>query len=186
MSLAGWRGLLRHVVILDKSLSASLTLPPSDATFLWGALRHATGVGAHLGDGILWLGISPLAYVLSGARGRREILVTAGAVLAAAGLVSALKFLVHRQRPRLPDGKPSFYYTYDRYAFPSGHASRVFCIATIIGATHPAWSLPLGGLACWVALSRVMLGIHHVSDVLVGAAIGCGTGALALCLVPPL
>jgi membrane-associated phospholipid phosphatase len=46
------------------------------------------------------------------------------------------------------------------------------CIALVVGANFPRYSLPFHLLAFLVSFSRVAIGIHYLSDVLVGFAIG--------------
>jgi undecaprenyl-diphosphatase len=61
--------------------------------------------------------------------------------------------------------------------FPSMHAAGAFALAQSmqLGAPRrPHWLRPLIWLlACAVALSRVVLGVHFPSDILVGALVGC-------------
>lgn len=68
-------------------------------------------------------------------------------------------------------------------SFPSMHAAGAFALAQSVqlGVTrHKAWLPPLTWLlACSVALSRIVLGVHFPSDVLVGAVVG---SAAALCI----
>jgi undecaprenyl-diphosphatase len=64
-------------------------------------------------------------------------------------------------------------------SFPSGHATSGFMAATLLGsgrssATKAAWY----AAAAVVAASRVHVKIHHASDVVAGAAVGIGFGAL--------
>jgi undecaprenyl-diphosphatase len=59
---------------------------------------------------------------------------------------------------------------------PSGHALTAFAAATVLSAIAPWLRVPLFGLAGTIALSRVYLGVHYLSDVLVGAALGIGVG----------
>ncbi len=51
-------------------------------------------------------------------------------------------------------------------SMPSCHAANIFALAAVI---HRPWAW---GLAALVALSRVVIGVHYPSDVLVGAAVG--------------
>jgi len=93
-----------------------------------------------------------------------------------AGLVEfAIKRLVGRPRPAtaLPSLAalgPSFVPEID--SFPSGHATSVFAVATVFGAFYPRLRWPLYTVAAAVAVGRVYLDRHYLSDILAGAAIG--------------
>ena len=100
-------------------------------------------------------------------------------VLFEALIVSALKLTLRRQRPLNAAGR-RFFRGYDRYAFPSGHAARMFCLAVLSGALDPGWGRLMWPVAVWVAASRVLLGVHHLGDVLVGGGIGAAVAWLAL------
>ncbi|MBU6145250.1 MAG: phosphatase PAP2 family protein [Paenibacillaceae bacterium] len=60
----------------------------------------------------------------------------------------------------------------DDHSFPSGHATAI-CAATMpfvfLHAAHTLWAIPI---ALIVSLSRIVLGHHYPSDVLVGMCIG--------------
>jgi len=65
-------------------------------------------------------------------------------------------------------------------SFPSGHASLSAALATSWGLSFPRWYV-VGPGALWatgVALSRVHLGVHYPSDVLVGTILGMGVALL--------
>jgi len=62
------------------------------------------------------------------------------------------------------------------HSFPSGHASMAFACAWILGAHFRTLRLPLLILAAMIALSRVVVGAHWPSDVLVGSVIGLMIG----------
>ena len=74
-------------------------------------------------------------------------------------------------------------------SFPSGHTASAFAFATAVGADLPALSFPLDALAAAVGYSRVHLGVHYPSDVIVGAVLGSAVGttvrAISVTLGPP-
>ena len=61
---------------------------------------------------------------------------------------------------------------------PSGHASAAFAAAVAVGLVHPRLRWPLVALASLIAISRVWLGVHYLSDVLAGAALGAAVALL--------
>ena len=64
----------------------------------------------------------------------------------------------------------------DRFSFPSGHSITAFSMAVPLGLFYP--SLRVGVLFCAfsIALSRILLGLHFLSDVLVGCLLGSMIG----------
>jgi undecaprenyl-diphosphatase len=70
----------------------------------------------------------------------------------------------------------------DRYSFPSGHTLHAVCFTTLATSHVPGLAPVLLPFAALVAASRVVLGLHYPSDVLVGAALGASlaSGALAI------
>ena len=57
-------------------------------------------------------------------------------------------------------------------SMPSGHATTAFAAAVAVGLVHPRLRWPLLVLAALVAVSRVWLGVHYLTDVIAGAALG--------------
>lgn len=71
----------------------------------------------------------------------------------------------------------------DKFSFPSGHTSAAFMMATLLGYFFPLLMIPL---YCWAALvgfSRVVLGVHFPTDILVGVILGISTALFSLGLV---
>jgi undecaprenyl-diphosphatase len=124
--------------------------------------------------------------------GRRVWPVIALAVLAVAlsdlgaGL---LKHAVQRVRPChvIPDVHLLAGCTRS-FAMPSNHASNMFALAGVVGSLLPALRWVLLPVAGGVAYSRVYLGVHYPSDVLIGALCGTAIGwglALAVRRIAP-
>jgi undecaprenyl-diphosphatase len=110
----------------------------------------------------LWSRRLPLATVLA-----------AGSYLIADAITIGLKRAVERPRPPVVDpAVHALVRVPHDYSMPSGHASTAFAAALAIGLVHRRLLLPLLALAELIAISRVWLGVHYLSDVLVGAAIG--------------
>ncbi|MGZ4030761.1 MAG: phosphatase PAP2 family protein [Tumebacillaceae bacterium] len=63
-------------------------------------------------------------------------------------------------------------------SFPSGHSTAAFCKATVLTFAFPDMFPILFGLATFVALSRVYLGQHYPSDIVIGACVGICTACL--------
>lgn len=103
-----------------------------------------------------------------------------GTLLTSAIVTTTLKFAIDKDRPFVtyPDiqkltsaGSPSF---------PSGHTSEAFATATSLSIAFPKWYViaPSFIWASAAGYSRMHLGVHYPSDVLVGALIGSGSAWL--------
>jgi undecaprenyl-diphosphatase len=68
-------------------------------------------------------------------------------------------------------------------SFPSGHATAAFTAAVLLADGKKAGARYFG-LAALVAASRVYVGLHHPSDVVVGSMLGLAFGAVARRLLP--
>jgi undecaprenyl-diphosphatase len=127
----------------------------------------------------LWLAIAGGLAAFGGRRGRRA--AERGLIalaLAAAVANGPAKLLVRRRRP-FRHSRPALIRIPRSTSFPSGHSATAFAFATGAVAELPPLAPVLIPLAGAVAYSRVHTGVHYPSDVMAGAAIGVGSGALA-------
>ena len=98
------------------------------------------------------------------------------ALAVASVILHTVKVVLGRRRPRdelelrLFGWRPfRFDLQYD--SFPSGHALTIFCVATIMSGVAPALAVVWFAAALYLALTRVLLNSHFLSDVCVGAAV---------------
>jgi undecaprenyl-diphosphatase len=161
------RGLLTVVIRSDRTIAARVAArkPPrwlrlfslflsrgfDPFGFLWG-----------IGFGVLLIGgwdAAALAGALSMALSTLVFLV--------------LKLLIARERPPLPIAQ-----AVDRYSCPSGHSvsAAAFCAALVV--FFPDLSLWFLLAAVVIGYSRIVLGLHYLSDVLIGLGLGAGIGEL--------
>jgi undecaprenyl-diphosphatase len=133
------------------------------------------------GDGWLWYAMGAILLLFGGP----ERLFAVGAAAFAAGLGIALflrlKKATGRKRPCAIE--PHCWATLlppDQFSFPSGHTITAFAVAVSLSLFYPELTPGLLFCAISVAASRVLLGMHFLSDVIAGAAIGA---LLAYCSV---
>jgi undecaprenyl-diphosphatase len=132
---------------------------------------------SRLGDGWIWYGLG-LIILLRGGPARFAAVGTSA--LAAFGgilLFRALKRISGRKRPcALEPHCWANILPPDQYSFPSGHSITAFAIVIPLSLFYPHLMDVLLFLAVSIALSRILLGMHFLSDVLAGALIGAGLG----------
>ena len=163
-----------EMAAMDVRLSARLRVAEQP-----GLLRSLAILLAHSGDSPLWLAGLLLVWWRGSAFWRHEAWLDLVGVLVTAVLVQAMKLTFRRRRPGGEWGQG--YRKIDPHSFPSGHAARAAMLAVIAVALGPAWWAAL--LLAWaplVALARVVMGVHYVSDVVVGAVCGvvCGVAVV--------
>ena len=113
--------------------------------------------------------------------------------LAVGILVSAAVGLVLVSVVRIFIGAPRPYELYDFYeikprkrsgrSFPSRHAYSSFAIATLAALIHPLVALGTALVALSLCISRVLVGIHFIKDVVAGALIGIIAGVLGILII---
>jgi membrane-associated phospholipid phosphatase len=129
---------------------------------------------SHFGEHALgWLALGALGALVD-RRCRRDWLLSTATVAAAHGTSIALKRVVRRHRPIDPSvtvlaGTPS------QLSFPSSHAASTTAAAILYGGLLRRRLSPL--VVPPMLISRLVLGVHYPSDVLVGSALGAAIGA---------
>jgi len=149
-----------------------------------GALRNAAIFFAHSGDSWFWgLGLIILWW-LGDSFWKQWAIVELVGISVLAALVMSLKFIIRRRRPEGEWG--NIYRNTDPHSFPSGHAARAFMIAVVATGLGPSWiALILWIWAPLVALARVAMGVHYVSDIVAGFVVGVLMALIALQLHQP-
>ncbi|MEK7583437.1 MAG: phosphatase PAP2 family protein [Patescibacteria group bacterium] len=113
---------------------------------------------------------------------RRMVLVSiVSAVIARGVFVAIIRALYHRARPISVDAVHQLV-TNDAWAFPSGHASFFFALATGVFLYNKKLGSVFYIFAALMGLARIFVGVHWPTDILVGAALGMLT-ALGVDLV---
>ncbi|HZQ52507.1 MAG TPA: phosphatase PAP2 family protein [Bryobacteraceae bacterium] len=132
------------------------------------------------GDGWLWYLVG-LAILLFGGSGRLTAIAAAGsAALAGVGIFILLKKLSGRKRPC--EIEPHCWANLlppDQFSFPSGHTITAFSVAVALGSFYTFLLPPLLFCALSIAISRILLGMHFLSDVAVAALLGVGLGLVS-------
>ena len=132
------------------------------------------------GDGWLWGTIGALILLFGGDQ-RFDALKAAFVSLGDAQLTFLiLKRLIGRERPcAIETHCWSSLLPPDRFSFPSGHTISAFAITFSLGLCYPTLLAGLIFCALSVAASRVILGLHYLSDVIAGMVVGVAIGAAA-------
>src|SRR5439155_12773754 len=100
------------------------------------------------------------------------------AAIAVSGiLVDLLKVIVGRPRPKLLFSAGNYEFSWiglsaDHWSFPSGHAATAAALAAALWCLWPQPVLLYIVGAALVAISRVVVGAHYLSDVVMGGVIG--------------
>jgi undecaprenyl-diphosphatase len=132
------------------------------------------------GDGWLWYGMG-LIILLFGGPDRFQA-VGAGALASAVGIAVFLRLKKATGRRRPCAIEPHCWATLlppDQFSFPSGHTITAFAVAVSLSLAYPSLSVGLLFCAVSVAASRILLGMHFLSDVVAGALIGTSLAYLS-------
>lgn len=138
---------------------------------------------SRLGNGIFWYALMGALIVWHG-----YTALPAVAHMLAAGLVGTLLYMWLKgatERPRPYQACPTICCLtapLDRFSFPSGHTLHAVTFSIIATAYYPALAALVWPFTLLVAASRLVLGLHYPSDVVVGALLGAAIAGLSLTL----
>lgn len=137
----------------------------------------------------LVLGFGAIGVIADSPRERKTSLMLAEALVTAATWSELLKWASGRERPRDAEDYPADWagpgtLFSDEQAngrrlrsFPSGHSTGIWAVATVLAHQYPSHGIvPVlaYGTAVSIGYSRMVLGSHWLSDVVVGGLIGYG------------
>jgi undecaprenyl-diphosphatase len=167
----------RWLATHDEDWSARLSVAEEP-----GILRTVAIVVTRTGDAFPLLALLAAIFLLSGPDTRTRVLIFVLGDLLAFLATHLLKFAARRPRPEGDWGE--FYRRTDPHSFPSGHSARGG-VYTMTAVLLGPWWLAIGA-ALWgvaVAYSRVAMGVHYLSDAVVGFCAGAGMALLIATLI---
>ena len=170
----------RSLLELDARLSDKMRVAEKP-----GALRTLSAFFAHSGDSWFWAAALIILWYFSDSYWKKWAVVEFACISGLIVVVMSLKFLIKRRRPEGEWG--GIYRNTDPHSFPSGHAARAFLIAVVAMPLAPAWlAILLWIWAPLVALARVAMGVHYLSDVVAGTIVGVIAAVIGLQIYQPI
>ena len=133
------------------------------------------------GDGWLWYAMGLVILIFGGPE--------RFAALGASGLAAVLSIVVFiwmkrftgRRRPcHIQPHRWATLLPPDQFSFPSGHTMTAFAVSISLAMFYPSLIPVLMFCAFSIAASRILLGMHFLSDVMAGAILGSGLGYLGV------
>ncbi|EFP98109.1 phosphatase PAP2 family protein [Vibrio caribbeanicus] len=138
---------------------------------------------SHTGDGHLYAVVGLLAFLFGGEQGKTLLVVGLLAFSIELPVYWLAKNTFKRERPsEISQLIVSFITPPDRYSLPSGHSAAAFLMALNISHFYPQLTLFAFTWAVLIAFSRVVLGVHFLSDVVLGAVLGLGCTIVSLAI----
>ena len=158
---------LEKLLVYDAAWSERLRIKPQQRA--WWIIESFL---AHSGDSWFWASAMAIIWLADwrGPWHYRAAVLGIG-IVGMALLVLSIKFLVRRRRPEGEWGR--IYRNTDPHSFPSGHAARAALLAVLAWGVGPLWLAIL--LTVWaplVSIARVRMGVHYLSDFVVGILLG--------------
>ena len=155
----------------DRAISRAVaSLPPTPFDTAMKGLSRAAD------HGVLWFALAALLAARRGTTRKAAMRGVLSIALTSPAANAVLKPLLPRRRPAASE-LPAYQtipHPPTSSSFPSGHAASAAAFATAVAMESPRTALAIVPLAGAVAYSRIHVGVHWTSDVVVGAAVGTG------------
>ena len=149
----------------DRALSARCLIEPGTGVrrVAMSAVRRISQTGSY---GVGWVVL--FAVVATWLKGPLVAVAAAACVLGMLLVNTVVKQLVRRGRPALR----TFEHQPTTYSMPSAHTAMAVVGAGVMSVIAPQLAPLWWGWAVVLAVSRVVLGMHFIGDVLAGAMLG--------------
>ncbi len=142
---------------------------------LHGALLKTARVVSGTGDGWLYA-VFPLSLFVSD----HDDAVAYSYLFVIAFIVERVLYFClkngfrRRRPPNVVEGYKSYIIPPDEFSFPSGHTSGAFLMVSVLSMAYGPSFMMLYLWSIGVGISRMILGVHFPTDILVGALMGAG------------
>jgi undecaprenyl-diphosphatase len=144
-------------------------------------IRYWMIAATRMGDGWLWYGLGGMLLIFGGPQRFAAVEAAGAAGVSGVFVFKIIKRLSARSRPcQLEPHCWSKVLPPDKFSFPSGHTMTAFSVALVVSYFYPGLEAPLFFLAVSIAVSRIVLGMHFLSDVLAGAVLGVALGCASI------
>lgn len=148
------------------------------------AISRFFAIISRLGDGVFWyslMAVLPILYGETGLHASLHMLVVGGSCLT---IYKLMKSKTKRIRPyQYHDTILRNVAALDQFSFPSGHTLHAVGFTWVAVSYFPVLTWLLLPFTICVALSRLVLGLHYPSDVLIGAALGISIASSSFILL---